>query len=107
MAVDPKQLADRLGLELRDAPVESERWPIANVRVEVFKKGDPAFSMVALDGELIPRRIPVEPFRKKLAKDGGVFILPDGNTPTQSPSPSTSRTAKILRQPGDHSAQAS
>lgn len=81
MAVDPQELADRLGLEYwdrREGPDESQGWPIAHVTVDFFKKGDPAFSLVAREGELIPRGVPVEPFRKELAKDGGVVGLPDG-----------------------------
>lgn len=80
MAVDPKQLAERLGLELRyrDGPAESDEWPISDVTIEFFKQGDPDFSFVARDGELIPRGVAVEAFRQQLAEDGGVFRLPDG-----------------------------
>ena len=62
----------------RQGPSESAGWPIANVTVEFFEEGDPAFNLVARDGALIPRGVPVEPFRRDLAKDGGVFRLPDG-----------------------------
>ncbi len=78
MAVDPKELAERLGLELKEGPSESAGWRVANVTVTFFKEGDPAFSLVARDGDLIPRGVPVEPFRKELARDGGAFKLPDG-----------------------------
>lgn len=80
MAVDPKQLADRLGLEHREGPSESAGWPVANVTVAFFKEGDPAFSLVARDGGLIPRGVPIEPFRRELARDGGAFKLPDGTS---------------------------
>lgn len=78
MAVDPKELAERLGLEYRVVRSASPEWPIADVTVKFFKKGDPDHSWVARDGELIPRGVPIEPFRKQLARDGGVFKLPDG-----------------------------
>ena len=74
-----KDLAARLGIEYWQGRSESAEWPVANVTVEFFKEeGDPAFSLVARDGALIPRGVPVEPFRRDLAKDGGVFRLPDG-----------------------------
>ncbi len=81
-AVDPKQLAERLGLEYRrkDGPTEADGWPIADVKVDFFKKGDPEFSFVARDGELVPRGVPVEIFREELLRDGGVFRLPDGTS---------------------------
>jgi hypothetical protein len=80
MAVDPRQLAERLGLEFRveEGPNESDAWPVADVTVSFFEEGDPAFSFVARDGALIPRGVPVESFREDLAKAGGVFRLPDG-----------------------------
>src|SRR5688572_28233668 len=80
MAVYPKELADRLGLEHRVRPNEASEWPIADVSVKFFKKGDPDYSLVARDGELIPRGVPIEPFRKELERDGGVFKLPDGTS---------------------------
>lgn len=78
MAVDPKELAERLGLQHRERFSGSPEWPVADVTVKFFKVGDPDFSLVARDGELIPRGVPVEPFRKELARAGGVFKLPDG-----------------------------
>jgi hypothetical protein len=92
MAVDPRQLAERLGLEFRvkEGPNESDAWPVVDVTVSFFEEGDPAFSLVARDGALIPCGVPVESFREDLAKAGGVFRLPDG-----TPHPvSTSRMAK-------------
>jgi len=82
MAVDGKQLAERLGIEYRykDGPSESDGWPVADVTVQFFKKGDPEFSLVARDGELIPRGVPVEAFRQELAEDGGIFRLPNGTS---------------------------
>jgi hypothetical protein len=78
MAVDPKELAERLGVEHRVGSSETPEWPVADVTVRFFKEGDPAFSLMALDGELTPRGVRVEPFRKELARNGGVFKLPGG-----------------------------
>jgi len=43
MAVDPKQFPDRLGLECRrrDGPTESDGWPVADVRIDFFKRATP------------------------------------------------------------------
>ena len=49
------------------------------VTVEFFKKGDPDFSFVAPDGELIPRGVPLKAFREELVKNDGVTRLPDGS----------------------------
>lgn len=73
-----KELAERLGIEHRKGPDDSDGWPVTDVRVDFFKRGDPEFSLVAKDGELIPRGVPVEAFRSDLARDGGVVKLPDG-----------------------------
>jgi len=82
MAVDPKWLAERLGIEHRDShePSEADGWPVTEVKVQFFKAGDPEFSFVALDGELIPKGPPVEWFRDELARNGGVVKLPDGTS---------------------------
>ena len=80
MTFDPKQLAERLGLEIirRDGPTASDGWPIADVTIGFFKEGAPDFSFVALDSELIPTGVPVETFREEIARDGGALQLPDG-----------------------------
>ncbi len=61
-------------------PIEADGWPVTDVTVKFFKAGDPEFSFVALDGELIPKGPPLECFREELAKDGGVVKLPDGTS---------------------------
>jgi hypothetical protein len=75
--VEPQDVADRLGLELRRETAPRAKGPVS-VEVKFFRKGDPEHTLVARDGSRIPKGPPVAELRERLGGDEGTFQDPFG-----------------------------